>query len=350
MPLIPTRRAFLAAGIASTAALALKPGSARAQISTPAADPEDSTLHLVDPQYREMAQAMPAMLFTPDILPDIRTAQDATTVPGSENPVFESVELPDSPASFFLYRPDTLRATPTPAIVYIHGGGYILGSAVSYHAYCYDLAQKSGAVVASVEYRLAPETPFPGPIEDCYDVFSYVFRTAARLGIDPDRISIMGASAGGGLTAALALLARDRGQIPVKAQFPIYPMLDYRTGTQAAPVDNPTTGEFVWGRAANRFGWTSLRGDYGLDDDRVGHFSPSHAATLEGLPPCFMVVGALDLFMEENAAYALRLSRDGVPVDFTIYPGAIHGFDIVPGTELTQRFDANLKQAFDRLL
>ena len=119
MPLIPTRRAFLAAGIASTAALALKPGSARAQISPPPADPEDSTLHLVDPQYREMAQAMPAMLFTPDILPDIRAAQDATTVPGSENPVFESFELPDSPASFFLYRPDTLRATPTPAIVYI---------------------------------------------------------------------------------------------------------------------------------------------------------------------------------------------------------------------------------------
>ncbi len=350
MPLTPTRRELLAAGLAVPAAFALKPGAARAQLSAPAADPEGSTLHLVDPQYRDMARSLPAMPITAETLPDIRAANDAFVIPGSDDPVFETFESPDSPARFFLYRPETLRAVPAPAIVYIHGGGYVMGSAASYHAYCHDLAQKSGAVVANVDYRLAPEVPFPGPVEDCHDVLAFVYRNAPRLGVDPDRISIMGASAGGGLTAALALLARDRGDVPVRAQFPIYPMLDYRTGTEAAPVNNLTTGEFAWGRAANRFGWDALRDDYGLDDDRIGQFSPSHAATLAGLPPTFMITGALDLFMEENARFALRLSRDGVPVDFAIYPGAIHGFDIVPGTTLTNRFNADLTRAFDRLL
>ena len=310
----------------------------------------ESTLPLVDPEYRAFAENFPATPITREVLPAVREVNDSQPVPGHPNPVFETFDMPDSAASFFLYRPETPRATPAPAIVYIHGGGYVVGSAASYHGYCYDLALRSGAVVANVEYRLAPEASFPGPVTDYHDVLAYVHANAAELGVDPDRISIMGHSAGGGLTAALAHMARDLGQVPVKAQFPIYPMLDYRTGTTDAPVNNLTTGEFVWGRAANRFGWDSQRGDYAIDDNRKGWFSPTHADDLTGLPPTFMIVGALDLFMEENAAYATALTRAAVPTDFAIYPGAIHAFDAIPGTTLTNRFNTDLQRAFDRLL
>lgn len=326
------------------------PHIARAQDAAPAADITESTLHLVDPQYREFVQTMVPAELNEANLSQLRAFVDASPAPGTENPPLEVFDMPGSAASFNLLRPETLGATPAPAIVYIHGGGYVLGQAAGYDGYCYDMAQRTGAVVANVEYRLAPETPFPGPVTDCHDVLVYLYENAADLGIDSERISIMGHSAGGGLTAALAHMARDLGQVPVKAQFPIYPMLDYRTGTTAAPVNNLTTGEYVWGRQTNRFGWDSLRGSYAVDDERKGWFSPTHADTMAGLPPTFMIVGALDLFMEEGAAYALELSRASVPVDFAIYPGATHGFDLVPGTTLTTRFNTDLKRAFDRLL
>ena len=317
---------------------------------TAAADISSSTMHLVDPEYVEMAESRRAGAITPDMLPAIRESVRSQPILGHQDPVFEAFDVPESVAKFYLYRPKTASATPAPVIIYIHGGGYVVGSAERYHGYCYQLALDSGAVVVSVKYRLAPETPFPGPVTDCYDVLSYVHANAAQLGIDPDRISVMGHSAGGGLTVALTHMARDLGKVPIKAQFPIYPMLDYRTGTTDAPVNNLTTGEFVWGRAANRFGWQSLGGDYAMDNDRKGWFSPTHADSLENLPATFMIVGALDLFLEEDTDYALRLTRAGIPTDFTVYPGAIHGFDALPNTVLTRRFRGDLRLAFERLL
>lgn len=351
MSTLPTRRGVLAAGSLGLLAGLAPWQLARAKdIVAAAPDISDTTLSLVDPQYREFAQSMGGLELTDQTLPAIRDMVDSQPAPGTPNPPAELFDMTDSPARFFLLRPDSPVANPAPAIVYIHGGGYIFGTAEAYNSYCHDLAQKSGALVFNVDYRFAPETPFPGPVEDCHDVLSYVFQNAAALGVDPARISIMGHSAGGGLCAALAVLARDRGEVPVKAQFPIYPMLDYRTGTTEAPVNNLTTGEFIWTRQANRYGWDSLRGTYALDDDRIGHFSPSLAPSLAGLPPTFTIVGALDLFLEEDAAYALRLTRDRVPVEFTIYPGAVHGFDLISGTTLSARFELDLLAALERLL
>ncbi|MEJ5216645.1 alpha/beta hydrolase [Cognatishimia sp. D5M38] len=346
-----TRRGFLTAtsGLAAGAAFGF-PQITLASSAPAAAEITASTLDLVDPQYREFAQSMAGFVPDSNSLAVLRQALENGPRQGTQNPTLEHFEMPGSTASFNLFRPETPRATPAPAIIYIHGGGYVFGTAEQYDGYCYDLAQTSGAVVLNVEYRLAPETPFPGPVEDCYDVLTYAYQNAASLGIDPTRISIMGHSAGGGLCASLAILARDRGEVPVKAQFPIYPMLDYRTATTEAPVNNLTTGEFIWVRAANRFGWDSLRGDYAIDDNRIGHFSPTHAVSHEGLPPCFMAVGNLDLFLEEDTAYAMTLTRARVPCEFHIYPGAVHAFDGFPGTNLTTQFARDLAAAFDRLL
>lgn len=160
---------------------------------------------------------------------------------------------------------------------------------------------------------------------------------------------VFGHSGGGGLAAALALPARDRVAPALRGQVLVYPMLDARTGTAEAPVDNPTTGEFFWTQAANRFGWAALRGPASVPAEQLGYFSPALAADLAGLPPTFVGVGALDLFLEEDIAYALRLARAGVPVEAHVYNGGVHGFDGLPGS-LAEQFNADLRAAFRRLL
>lgn len=128
----------------------------------------------------------------------------------------------------------------------------------------------------------------------------------------------------------------------------IYPTLSPRTGTDDAPVDNPITGEFLWTRAANRFGWDAMRAGQDMTCERVGHFAPALAADVAGLPPTFIAVGALDLFLEQDVAYALRLSRAGMPVEAHVYPGGVHGFDGFPGA-LSNGFQADLRAAITRL-
>ncbi|MBE9638756.1 alpha/beta hydrolase [Salipiger mangrovisoli] len=345
-----TRRSFLA-GSAVAALGAAVPPRAYAEFSPagPAVDVVQSTYDLVSPDLRLLADVSPFDI-TAETLPQLRAAVDANGAARAMPDKAEIVDVPGSPASFRLFRPELTPEGPVPCILFIHGGGMILNQAQSFDALCHDFAQRTGALVANAEYRLAPEAPFPGPVEDCYAVLSYLHDNAASLGIDPLRISVMGQSAGGGLAAALAILARDRGDVPVRAQFLIYPMLDYRTGTTAAPVNNLTTGEFVWTRANTRFGWDALRGDYQLDDGRIGQFSPSHVPSTAGLPAAFVAVGDLDLFLEEDTAYVLRMVRERVPCELHIYAGAPHGFDMVPGAASAKAHDANLNAAFSRLL
>jgi acetyl esterase len=237
-----------------------------------------------------------------------------------------------------------------PAILQIHGGGYVLGSAEMSDAANHALAAEQDAVVVSVDYRLAPETPFPGPVEDCYAALEWLAANAEELGVDPSRIITFGQSAGGGLAAALALLARDRGGPKLAAQFLIYPMIDHRTGGDADPRPNPMVGEFLWTRELNRFGWTSLRGAAGIPGERIGHFSPALAEDLSGLPPAYIATGALDLFLEEDSDYALRLIRAGVPTDLHVYPGAFHAFDLMAEAKVSKRFAADLAAAFRQVL
>src|SRR5438876_347946 len=141
----------------------------------------------------------------------------------------------------------------------------------------WSVAQRTGSVVVSVDCRLAPEVPFPGPLDDCDAALLWLVKYAADLNVDPQRIAVMGESGGGGLAAALALLVRDRGSATLAAQILVYPMLDYRTGTEEAPLKNPTTGEFGWTAQANRFGWSAMRGALDLSEQLIGYFSPARA-------------------------------------------------------------------------
>ncbi|SBV34816.1 conserved protein of unknown function [uncultured Sphingopyxis sp.] len=244
----------------------------------------------------------------------------------------------------FLYRPAITRAG-SGAILHIHGGGMVLGSVEQMQAGPAALAAAAGVPVVSVEYRLAPEHPFPAPQEDCHSALSWLAGQADALGFDAKRIVVAGESAGGGLAAALAIMARDLGGPGLAGQLLTYPMLDHRTGGDACPYKNPMTGEFIWTRASNRFGWRALQGDYQADDERCGWFSPSLAGDLTGLPPAYIATGSLDLFFDENLDYARRLVAAGVPVDLHSYAGAIHAFNAIPDAALSQRFNGGLLAA-----
>lgn len=231
-----------------------------------------------------------------------------------------------------LYRPAaTSSAALLPVILYIHGGGFVLGRPEMADNYLAALAEELKTLIVAVDYRLAPEHPFPLPLEDCYTALGWLFSDDHDLGIDSRKVVIMGHSAGGGLAAALGILARDKGQYPIAAQVLVYPMLDHRTGTSESPHHNESTGTFSWLPAPNRFCWDCHRGSYNLDDERIGLFSTSMQGDLQCLPPSFISVGSLDLFVEEDVEFAMRLSRAGVPVELHVYPGAPHMFDQNPG-------------------
>jgi len=202
---------------------------------------------------------------------------------------------------------------PRPCLISIHGGGYVAGSHLGDDGRFDRWAPTLRCVGVSVGYRLAPETPFPGPLEDCYAALRWAHDNAADLGIDRGRIGIIGGSAGGGLAAGLALLARDRAEIPVAFQVLTYPMLDDRLRTPSEHAGAP-----VWVAASNQFGWHSYLGGRGPGDDIPGYAVPARAEDLVGLPPAFITVGNLDGLMDEDIDYARRLIMAGVPTDLHV--------------------------------
>ena len=213
---------------------------------------------------------------------------------------------------------------PLPVFYWIHGGGYVLGSARQGDAFTVRAASELGMFAVSVEYRLAPETPYPGPLEDCYEGLSHLVGNAAALNLDTDKIIIGGVSAGGGLCAGLGLLVRDRRAFSVLGQLLLYPMIDDRN---VAATSDILADTLVWTRAANLFGWQSYLGDlYGSNDIPI-YAAPARATDLSGLPPTYLPVGDLDLFLDENIAYAQKLTRSGIPTHFHVFPGAYHGFN-----------------------
>jgi triacylglycerol lipase len=235
-----------------------------------------------------------------------------------------------------------------PCILHIHGGGYVLGSAAAGEAALRPLAADLGCCVVTVDYRLAPETPHPGPVEDCYAALAWVFAHAEALKIDPARIGVMGESAGGGLAAGLALLARDRGDYALAFQHLIYPMIDDRTVTHPDP--HPHVGEFVWTPQRNRFGWTSLLGAEPGSDGVSPYAAAARAEDLSALPPTFIATGALDLFLEEDLEYARRLTRAAVPVELHVYPGAYHGFQWERRADVARQAERDSRAALARAL
>ncbi|ABK75813.1 alpha/beta hydrolase [Mycolicibacterium smegmatis] len=248
-------------------------------------------------------------------------------------PGCEVLTLP-SGVGIRLFRPPASTTLPGPALVWIHGGGYVLGSAAQDDAQCLQFARQAGVTVASVEYRLAPQNPYPAGLEDCFAALRWL---TALPSVDPARVAIGGASAGGGLAASLALLARDRG-IDVAAQLLVYPMLDDRSSFVPS-LDHP--GQRLWNQGSNRFGWKAYLGD--ADPDVA---VPARREDLSGLPPAWVGVGTLDLFHDEDLAYAGRLHAAGVPCEIDVVHGAFHGFDGVAPKAAVSRAFRNAQCAF----
>lgn len=246
-----------------------------------------------------------------------------------------------------LYQPES-RPDTLPVLLWIHGGGYVLGDVQGDDLKAKRTALALNCVVASVEYRLAPEHPFPDPLEDCYAALKWLADTADQLGINPARIAIGGASAGGGLAAGLGLLARDRAEVNVCYQLLIYPMIDDTNVEQAGPElpDAP-----VWTRANNLVGWRSyLQQEPGSEGISV-YAAAIRAEDLSGLPPTFIGVGTLDLFRDEDIAYAQRLMKADVPTELHVYRDGFHGFDeFAPDTNAAQRFIAEYTRLLSRAL
>jgi acetyl esterase/lipase len=250
---------------------------------------------------------------------------------------------PDVAAYLINIKPGASR----PAIIHTHGGGYVLGSAKEYVPSAQGWAAELDCFVATVEYRLAPQTRYTGSIEDNYSALRWVSRHARELGVDPARIAVMGESAGGGHAALLALTARDRGEVPVAFQALIYPMLDDRTGSSRQPPKNE--GRIIWTSQDNRIGWEAFLGQKPGTPNVPAAAVPARRKDLAGLPPAFIGVGSIDLFCDEDMRYAERLAAAGVATELSLVPGAFHGFDLLAGrTELARSFVATKMKALRR--
>jgi acetyl esterase/lipase len=245
-----------------------------------------------------------------------------------------------------VHRPDQ-RHGASPGLLWMHGGGYVMGMAVQDDKLCRQFAQELGIVVAAVDYRLAPEHPFPVPLEDCYQGLEWL---VSQPDVDPCCIAIGGASAGGGLAAALAILTHERGQIQIVLQSLAYPMLDDRTAVRRE-LDE---GQFrMWDNKSNRFGWSSYTRRTPGSPDISPLAAPARHTDLVGLPPAWIGVGTCDLFCEEDVDYANRLICAGVPCTLELVQGAYHGFDAVqPKARVSQAFRSSqmrgLAHAFKR--
>jgi acetyl esterase/lipase len=268
------------------------------------------------PELERIARFAPRTLVTPYTLPLLRGGERLMTrrMAGRAAADVEVLTL-GSGVGVRLHRPPGGTGTG-PGLLWIHGGGYLIGTAAQDDVVCRRFARKLGVTVAAVDYRLAPEHPYPIPLEDCYSGLIWL---AGLPAVDPARVAIGGASAGGGLAAALALLARDRGEIDIAAQVLVYPMLDDRSAT-AEGLDDPN--HRLWTQSANRYGWSSYLGDA---DPNVA--VPARRDDLEGLPPAWLGVGTFDLFHDEDLAYAEALQAAGVPCEVEVVQGAFHGFD-----------------------
>ena len=287
-------------------------------------------------------EALPSFDWTNEVLAQIRSI-DFRRMPVPELPprqasVHREERFIPAPAGapdirILIYRPPNAPQSAYPAFLHIHGGGYFTGAPEINEVYNRSFSSEQSCVVVSVDYRLAPETRYPGSLEDCYAALEWLYRHADELSVDRTRIAIGGESSGGGHAAALTILARDRGEIPVCFQLLDSPMLDDRTGSAADP--HPYCGKFVWTPESNRFGWRALLGvEPGGPDVPVGAV-PARTLDLRGLPSTCITIGALDLFLEETLEYTRRLNRAGVATELHVIPGAYHGFPMA-GTAAPQ--------------
>lgn len=288
----------------------------------------------IHPDLRRLARFLPSTAITPRTLWAIRAAE--SLVPGRKG--VEALTL-TSGRGVRLYRPGV--GSPTAALLWIHGGGYVAGRPKLSDDFCLRLSRRLGITIAVPEYRLAPEHPYPAAVQDCYAALLWL---ADLPSVDATRLVIAGESAGGGLAAALAFMIRDRGEVSPVLQLLSYPMLDDRTVAKSSVAHLYR----LWNERSNRFGWASyLRGA----DPAVA--VPARRSDLTGLPPAWIGTGTADLFFDENVSYAQRLRAAGVPCQLEVVEGGFHGFDRVAAWTPVGRsyFDSQceaLRRAFAR--
>jgi acetyl esterase/lipase len=314
-----------------------------------------STLELVDPELRDALALWPLLPLTADSLTqrraDLLKARGAAPHPDLPDIAASEIRVESAfgakPIRVLTYRP-VRSDKPLPTILHIHGGGFVMGAPEMKDVENRLFASELGCAIYSVDHRLAPEAPHPAPLEDIYSVFAWLHANARQLGLDPTRIGIKGESGGGGFAAAAALYARDQKGPKFAFQHLIYPMIDDRTAVRKDL--HPHVGEFVWTQENNYFGWRSLLGREPGCADISPYAAATRAADVSGLPPTYLSVGGLDLFLEENMAYADRLSRARVPVEFHIYPRTYHGFYQATNARVTKRAERDSREALRRFL
>jgi acetyl esterase/lipase len=308
----------------------------------------------LDKDHAEIVGFLPEDLFD---LSDVDAMRARLTMLGEATPTPElpaSVSIEEHVAPGYdgdpdvalrVYRPEGV-GTDAAALFWMHGGGLVMGDYAMDEDQCANWALDAGIVVVSVEYRLAPEHPFPAPVNDCYAGLSWLAANASDVGVSAQRIMIGGASAGGGLAACLALVAKERGGPEIAFQFLVYPMLDDRNQT---PSSHAVTDLRFWNRSANEAGWNAYLAGQAGADSIPAIAAAARANDLSGLPPAYINVGSLDLFVDEDTIYANALRDAGVAVELHVYPGAFHASNkLVAHSELSMRWAADEVAALKR--
>jgi acetyl esterase len=288
---------------------------------------------MIDPELAGVLDLLPAIDLSDPVA--ARAAMETmlsamrAEIPGIETLSIEDRQIPgwedDPDVGVRIYR-SVSAAEPSPAILYIHGGGFILGSVESEHAGAAVTAIETGAVVVSVEYRLAPEHAFPAALHDCYGALRFLASHAGELGADTDRLAVYGASAGGGLAAATALFARDQGGPSLCFQMLQIPELDDRLET---PSMRTFTDTPMWNRPLAEQSWRAYLGVWPGGTDVSPYAAPARADDLSGLPPAYISTGEMDPLRDEGILYGLRLLQAGVSVELHQFPGTFHGSSLV---------------------
>jgi acetyl esterase/lipase len=333
----------LALGLAPASTLAEAEQASGSETSPAVADPYS----LVDPELLSVLKQFPAFDLTAEMVHQFRQTPGIPPLPDpAPQPVERHIPGPPGAPEVRLWTVDPAPLEKgKPLLLHMHGGGFMMTDP-GWMPLLQEIATDCHCVVVSVDYRLAPETHYPGALEDNYAALKWVHAHAAELGIDRSRIAVGGESAGGGHAARLAIHARDRNKedVPIVFQLLIYPQLDDRTGSShPAP---PALGHFMWTPSANRFAWSSLLGVPAGSSKVPVAAVPARVASVAGLPPAWIGVGSIDLFAEEDMEYARRLVHAGIATELLVVRGAYHGFDrLVPDAEVSRQFNASWKSA-----
>ena len=336
----------LAMGLAPGATLAEAQQASRSENSPAVADPYS----LVDPELLPTLKQFPAFDLSAEMVRKFRQLPGMPPLPApAPQPVERHIPGPPGAPEVRMWVVDPAPSEKSkPLLLHMHGGGFMMTDPFLMPR-IQGIATDCHCVVVSVDYRLAPETRYPGSLQDNYAALKWVHARAEELGIDRSRIAVGGESAGGGHAAALAIHARDRNEVPMIFQLLIYPELDDRTGS-TRPVP-PAIGRFMWNASANRLAWSALLGVPAGSPKVPAGAVPARVASVAGLPPAWIGVGSIDLFVEEDMEYARRLVHAGVPTELLVVRGAFHGFDLlVPDAEVSQQFSASWKSALRKAL